>query len=142
MKGSALVQGLQRLQRLPQALQFALVGASAAATHLLVVGLLVHGTGMAPLVANGLAFVVAFGVSYNGHALLTFARTQARGWAVVARYFAVASLSFAVNEVLYAAALRWLDWNYLASLLLVLLLVAAGTFVLSKTWVFKAPGKA
>lgn len=83
MKGSALVQGLQRL---PQALQFALVGASAAATHLLVVGLLVHGTGMAPLVANGLAFVVAFGVSYNGHALLTFARTQVRGWAVVARY--------------------------------------------------------
>ena len=103
MKGSALVQGLQRLQRLPQALQFALVGASAAATHLLVVGLLVHGTGMAPLVANGLAFVVAFGVSYNGHALLTFARTQVRGWAVVARYFPVASLSFAVNEVLYAA---------------------------------------
>lgn len=136
---SALVQ---RLRRLPQALQFVLVGGAAAATHLLVVGLLVHWAGMAPLVANGLAFLVAFGVSYNGHALLTFAQAQARGWAVVGRYFAVASLSFAVNELLYAAALRWLEWNYLVSLLLVLLLVAVGTFVLSKTWVFKAPRKA
>lgn len=136
---SALVQ---RLRRLPQALQFVLVGGAAAATHLLVVGLLVRWAGMAPLVANGLAFLVAFGVSYNGHALLTFAQAQARGWAVVGRYFAVASLSFAVNELLYAAALRWLDWNYLVSLLLVLLLVAVGTFVLSKTWVFKAPRKA
>lgn len=133
---------LQDLQRLPQGLQFVMVGGAAAATHLVVVALLVHWAGMAPLVANGLAFLVAFVVSYNGHALLTFARARARGWAVIGRYFAVASLSFAVNELLYAAALRWLDWNYLVSLLLVLMLVAVGTFVLSKTWAFKAPGKA
>ena len=138
----AWVQGLQRLQQLPQGLQFVLVGGAAAATHLLAVALLVHWAGMAPLAANGLAFLVAFVVSYNGHALLTFARAQARGWAVVGRYFAVASLSFVVNELLYAAALRWLDFNYLVSLLLVLLLVAVGTFILSKTWAFKTPSKA
>ena len=78
----AWVQGLQRLQQLPQGLQFVLVGGAAAATHLLAVALLVHWAGMAPLVANGLAFLVAFVVSYNGHALLTFARAQARGWAL------------------------------------------------------------
>ena len=136
---NALVHGLRRL---PQGLQFVLVGAAAASTHLLVVGLLVSLTDMHPLLANALAFLLAFVVSYNGHALLTFAQAQARGWAVLGRYFAVASLSFVVNELLYAAALRWLHWNYLFSLLLVLLLVAVGTFVLSKSWAFKAPGKA
>ena len=139
---SVLTQGLQRLHQLPQGLLFVLVGGAAAATHLLTVGLLVHLADMAPLVANGLAFLVAFVVSYNGHALLTFAQAQARGWAVVARYFAVAGLSFMVNELLYAAALRWLGWNYLVSLLVVLLVVAVGTFMLSKTWAFKAPRKA
>lgn len=126
------------LLRLPQALQFVLVGAAAAATHLLAVAALVALLGMAPLVANVLAFLVAFVVSYNGHALLTFAASGARGPAVVLRYFAVASLGFAANELLYAAALHWLHWHYLASLVLVLLLVAAGTFVLSKFWAFRA----
>ena len=129
---------LQRLQALPQGLQFVLVGGSAAATHLAVVGLLVAVWGLAPLGANVLGFLVAFIVSYNGHAWLTFAAAQARGWGTVARFFAVACLSFVVNELLYAAALHWLDWHYFWSLAAVLVLVAIGTFVLSKFWAFKA----
>mgnify|MGYP000910981670 CR=1 FL=1 len=135
---SAVAAVLQRLRQLPQLLQFALVGGAAAATHLAVVWALVASTGMAPLAANVLAFLVAFVVSYNGHALLTFSAAQAHGWGVVARFFAVACLSFVVNEVLYAAALRWLPWHYVLSLALVLVLVAVGTFVLSKFWAFKA----
>ena len=127
-----------RLRLLPQGVQFVLVGGAAAATHLLVVGLLVHLAHMQPLMANAGGFLLAFWVSYNGHRLLTFGRTQSRGLAVAWRYFVVASLSFAVNELLYATALHWLPWNYLISLLLVLLLVSVGTFVLSKTWAFKS----
>ena len=130
----ALARGLRGL---PQLLQFALVGGAAAATHLAAVWLLVAGTGLAPLAANVLAFLVAFVVSYNGHALLTFSAAQARGWGTVARFFAVACLSFVVNELLYAAALRWLPWHYVLSLAAVLVIVAAGTFVLSKFWAFK-----
>ncbi|MBS0505846.1 MAG: GtrA family protein [Proteobacteria bacterium] len=129
---------VRRLALLPQPLQFVLVGGCAAATHLAVVALLVQLTHMAPLVANVLAFLVAFVVSYNGHALLTFASAGARGWAVVARYFAVACLSFVANELLYALALDWLHWHYLWSLAGVLLLVAVATFVLSKFWAFRA----
>ena len=128
---------LQALQRLPQPLLFACVGAAAAIVHLLVVALLVRGWTMAPLVANVLAFLVAFGVSYNGHALLTFGRTGARGGTALVRYFAVASLGFAANELLYAMALHWLHWHYLWSLLGVLLVVAMSTFVLSKYWAFR-----
>lgn len=129
---------LQRLRSLPQLLQFVLVGGSAAATHLAVVGLVVSLFGMPPLSANVLAFLVAFVVSYNGHTLLTFSASQARGWPVVARFFAVACLSFVANELLYYIALNWLHWHYLWSLAAVLVLVAIGTFVMSKFWAFKA----
>ena len=125
------------LAQLPQPLQFVLVGGCAAATHLAVVALLVQATQMAPLVANVLAFLVAFVVSYNGHALLTFASARARGWDVVARYFAVACLSFVANELLYAIALDWLHWHYLWSLAGVLVLVAVATFLLAKFWAFR-----
>ncbi len=127
------------LRRLPQGLQFVLVGAAAAATHLAVMGLLVGWAGMAPLAANVLAFLVAFAVSYNGHALLTFSASNSRGRAAMARYFAVACLSFAANEVLYFVALHILHWHYFWSQAGVLVLVAVCTFVLSKFWAFKAP---
>ena len=128
----------QPLRRLPQLIQFALVGGAAAATHLAVVWLVVGATGMAPLAANVLAFLLAFVVSYNGHALLTFSAAQARGWPVVAKFFAVACLSFVANEALYYIALNWLHWHYFWSLAAVLVLVAIGTFVMSKFWAFKA----
>lgn len=135
---SARYAVMQRLRALPQLLQFGLVGGSAAATHLLVVGVVVLLTGMPPLWANVIGFLVAFVVSYNGHAALTFSAAQARGWATVARFFVVACASFVANELLYALALHWLPWNYLWSLALVLVLVAVGTFVFSKFWAFKA----
>ena len=137
-----IAHALQRLRRLPQLLQFVLVGGSAAATHLAVVGLLVSLGGMPPLRANVLAFLVAFVVSYNGHALLTFSAAQARGWPVVAKFFAVACLSFVANEALYYIALNWLHWHYFWSLAAVLVLVATGTFVMSKFWAFKASSTA
>ena len=133
-----IAQLLQRLRRLPQLLQFVLVGGTAAATHLAVVGLLVALLGMPPLAANVLAFLVAFVVSYNGHALFTFSAARARGWPVVARFFAVACLSFVANELLYYIALNWLHWHYFWSLAAVLVLVAIGTFIMSKFWAFKA----
>ena len=137
-----IVGALQRLRRLPQLLQFVLVGGAAAATHLAVVGLLVSLLGLPPLGANVLAFLVAFVVSYNGHALLTFSAAQARGWPVMAKFFAVACLSFIANEALYYIALNWLHWHYFWSLAAVLVLVATGTFVMSKFWAFKASSTA
>lgn len=133
---------VQRLRSLPQWLQFTLVGCVAAATHLLVVLWLVYFADAQPLAANVLGFLVAFVVSYNGHALFTFSKARVTGWAVAARFFLVACGSFVVNELLYAAALRWLGWNYLISLFVVLLLVAVGTFLVSKFWAFKARGDA
>ena len=131
-----ITQLLQWLRKLPQLLQFVLVGGSAAATHLAVVALRVSQLNMPPLGANVLAFLVAFVVSYNGHALLTFSAAQAKGWSVVARFFAVACLAFVANEVLYYIALHQWHLHYLWSLFAVLLIVAVVTFVAAKFWAF------
>lgn len=137
-----LARAVQALRGLPQVVQFIVVGGAAASTHLLTVALWVALAQVPPLLANVLAFFTSFGVSYCGHAWLTFADAQARHWRAALRYFLVASVSFAGNELLYALALRWLPWHYLASLLAVLLLVAVGTFVFSKFWAFRAAGPA
>lgn len=130
---------LAQARRLPQLMQFALVGGCAAAVHLAVVAALVQALDMAPLLANVLAFLLAFVVSYQGHALLTFSRSGVRGWSVALRYFGVACLSFVLNEALYWYALHQLHWHYFWSLGAVLVLVAVATFVLSKFWAFAAP---
>jgi len=130
---------LIRLRSWPQALRFILVGGAAASTHLLMVALLVQGLQWPPLSANILAFLLAFWVSYGGHALLTFAHTGVAHRQALPRFFVVACGAFVVNELFYFTALRWLPWHYLISLFLVLLLVAVGTFVSSKLWAFARP---
>ena len=127
---------LRLVRRLPQGLQFACVGGAAAATHLAVVALLVQGLAMAPLTANVLAFLVAFVVSYCGHAMLTFSEHKTPHKKALPRYFAVACCSFVLNEVLYYLALQKLHLHYLWSLFAVLLMVAVVTFVAAKFWAF------
>lgn len=127
---------IQPLRRLPQSLQFIAVGGAAAATHLLAVAVLVQGWVIPPLIANVLAFLLAFVVSYNGHATLTFAEQLAPTRRALPRYFFVACCSFALNELLYYIALNQLHWHYLWSLFVVLLIVAIITFVASKFWAF------
>lgn len=129
----------QQLRGWPQPVRFVLVGGAAASTHLLVVAVLVQGLQWPPLMANIVAFLLAFWVSYGGHALLTFAQSGVAHRQALPRFFVVACGSFVANELLYFAALRWLSWHYLVSLFLVLLIVAVGTFVSSKLWAFARP---
>lgn len=128
---------LSAARRLPQLVQFGLVGAAAAATHLAAVVLLVALAGLAPLLANVLAFAVAFLVSYHGHATLTFGAAGVRGWGNMGRFLTVAASSFCLNELLYWVALDWMHWNWFWSQAAILLLVAAATFVSSKFWAFR-----
>lgn len=125
-----------RLRTLPQGLQFIAVGGTAAATHLLVVVLLVRGLAMAPLLANVAAFLIAFVVSYSGHAWLTFAEKKAPHAQALPRFFLVACSSFALNELLYYLALHQLHWHYAWSLVAVLVVVAVFTFIAAKCWAF------
>lgn len=117
-----------------QLARFGAVGVAAMAVHWLVVALLVP-LGMAPLLANAIAFAVAFNVSYHGHRNWTFVATTPHA-TTFGRFLGVALLSFALNEALYYALLQR-GVEYRLALAIVLVAVAALTFVLSRYWAFR-----
>jgi putative flippase GtrA len=116
-------------------LWFGIIGVSALFVHFLLVTLLVP-TGIAPLYANVIAYLVAFQVSYWGHRHKTFNAAHLSHGQTLPRFIAVSALSFALNEGLYYLLLRFTALDYRLALLLVLGLVAVVTFILSRVWAF------
>ena len=117
-------------------LVFGCVGVSALLAHFVIVSLWLVPAGLPPLAANVVAFLLAFQVSYWGHRQLTFRAQHVPHRQSLPRFLGVAGLSFALNEALYFVLLRFTALDYRSALLLVLLLVALCTFVLSKLWAF------
>lgn len=115
---------------------FLLVGGAAAATHLGVVMLLVEMAGLAPLMANVLGWVVAFGVSFGGHYRLTFSGSGAALGPAVRRFGLISFSGFLINQAAYALALRLSSQNYALLLAAVLVGVAVLTYVFSRWWAF------
>jgi putative flippase GtrA len=117
-----------------QLARFGAVGIAAMAVHWSIVALLVP-LGSPPLLANVIAFAIAFNVSYVGHRNWTFADTTPHA-TTFRRFLGVALLSFALNEALYYLLLRQ-GIEYRIALFAVLVAVAALTFVLSRYWAFR-----
>ncbi len=115
---------------------FALVGTLAALTHLGVVYLCVQYANLAPLIANVIGWLVAFCVSFSGHFFATFAKQGANLGQAAGRFFLVSLLGFGINAITYALALSWSKQHYLIVLTVVLVFVAALTYVLSLRWAF------
>ncbi len=119
-----------------QLFAFGTVGSLAAATHLLIVFLLVE-RHMHPLTANVVAFVVAFQISYFGHRYWTFHGTRARHRVAVSRFLLTAVASLAMNEGMFYLLLTLTTMPYLPALALVLVCVTPATFLLGKLWAFR-----
>ncbi len=116
---------------------FVIVGCAAAATHWAVaVACVAHGD-LAPRVANVVGWLVAFGVSFTGHYRLTFRLQRAPLRRAAVRFFMVSALGFAVNEAAYAALLYLTAIRYDILLALVLIGIAAMTFILGRYWAFR-----
>lgn len=80
-----------------QILKFALVGVGATALHV-VSALFFHNVlGIAPLVANVMAFVVATSWSFTGNWMWTFMRS-ASFWRAAPRFFALTATTFGINQ--------------------------------------------
>ena len=112
------------------------MGTLAACVHLGMVALLFQ-FGLHPLFANVFAFATAFGVSYTGHRFVTFPGSRLPHVVAMHRFWWVALASFLLNEGLYTVLLRSTALHYLASLVLVLLIVTPITFTLSRFWAFR-----
>ena len=117
-------------------LWFGIVGVSAMLVHLGSVALILVPLGLPPLVANVFGFLLAFQVSHLGHHRFTFSAAQAPAARSRRRFFAVALVSFLVNEALYASLLRFTELDYRVALGIVLVAVAALTFVSARQWAF------
>jgi putative flippase GtrA len=117
-------------------LWFGIVGVSAMLVHLGSVALVLVPLGLPPLVANVLAFLLAFQVSHLGHHRFTFSAADAPEARSRRRFFLVALSSFLVNEAMYALLLHFTELDYRVALGIVLVAVAALTFVSARQWAF------
>lgn len=114
---------------------FGVIGTLAAMVHLSIVILLVEAGLLQPLVANIIAFICAFNISFFGHRHLTFRKSKNSFRTALPRFLLVASTSFVLNEGLFYFFLKVLP--YTVALVLVLILVSLITFILSKIWAFR-----
>lgn len=120
--------------------RFAVVGIVATFVHMLMAWTLIESTRLSPLLANLMAFLTAFVVSFTGHYHWTF---QGAGspWRAMRRLFLISSSAFAINTLLLAGLLKssWMSASVAA-------IVAAGivpaiSFLASRFWGFKSSTK-
>ena len=114
---------------------FTVVGTVAAGLNLCIVAGTVP-LGVSPLVANVLGFVLAFVLSFVGHARWSFP-AAGRPVGIALRRFALLSVAgFALNELCYAGALTWTELAYRLALVAVIATVGLIKLLVSKHWAF------
>lgn len=118
-----------------QLARFGVIGVAAMAVHWCMVAILVP-LGLAPLIANIIAFCIAFNVSFFGHHHWTFATGDSQR-NTFKRFLGVAVLGFVVNEFMYSLLLKFTGLDYRVALFIVLTAVAGLTFLLSRLWAFR-----
>lgn len=125
---------MKRLIR--HAFRFGIVGVLAMATHYVLVILLVNYLSITPLIANLLAFIGAFQVSYWGHSSWSFSDLSASRKDSFRRFVIISVSGFLLNEFLFLLFLKYTNIPYQISLLIVLPFVAGLTFLFSRFWAF------
>jgi len=113
---------------------FATIGLCASTVHLLVVLFLVSTNNQPPLIANIIAFIIAFQVSFLGHKHYTFYQLTDSRRLKLPHFFIVAVSAGVLNEFLYYLFLHCTSLNYFLSLIIVMLLVSFYTFSVTKFW--------
>jgi putative flippase GtrA len=114
---------------------FTAVGTTATAVHLSVVAGSVP-LGVSPLLANVVGFFVSFVVSFLGHARWSFPIGRDDFPPAIRRFAVVSVLTFALNELCYAGALRWTEYDYRLALFAIILSIAGLKMLVSKHWAF------
>ncbi len=115
--------------------RFGVVGVAAMATHWSIVALVVP-LGITPLLANVIAFCIAFNVSFFGHHHWTFTSDDSQK-NTLKRFLGVALLGFLINEAMYSLLLTFTALDYRIALFIVLASVAVLTYLLSRFWAFR-----
>jgi len=117
--------------------RFALVGIAATAVHMLVVWLLIETTSLPVLVANLIAFLTAFGISFTGNYVWTFG-SPGRPVTAMRRFFLISGGAFSANSMVLAllTIADWLQPTVAAALAAAVIPLI--TYVASRLWGFNA----
>lgn len=117
---------------------FTLVGALAGVVHYSVAVGLESGTHISPAWANVCGFMLAFPVSYIGHRKFSFAWRKITHMQAFPRFLLVACGGFLENQFLLLSGLKLFAWPFWIILAIVMVVVAATTYSLSRFWAFKS----
>jgi putative flippase GtrA len=111
--------------------RFGLVGLVATATHMTVAAVLLWSfPDMPVLLANLIAFAIAFIVSFVGHSRFTFRRSGSP-----VKFFATSVVGFVVNNLVLVAVLLLTNWR-LGAVAVAALVSPVVVYLLSRHWVF------
>lgn len=120
-----------------QLLRFGIVGLLATFVHM-VIGFLLIQSNWLPVMANLLAFTIAFVVSFIGHLGFSFADQAVNPSSALWKFALVALIGFACNEVLLIMLLFEGQLTDTVSLWISTGSAAVLTFALSRVWAFRA----
>lgn len=117
---------------------FTVVGTAAMGLHVaLVASLVPHG--LSPLVANLVAFVFSFSLSFLGHAHWSFPATGRPIGIALRRFAFISVVGFGLNEAAYAGTLVFTPLDYRLALVAVIGAVGVLKLLASKHWAFAVP---
>lgn len=122
-----------------QIMRYAVTGAAVTAIGISVYLAGAYPLGLAPLLANLLAYVVSMLIGYVAHSRYSFRGHGSRDnpAATSGRFFLVSGVSFALNSLwvwLMTGALHLADWTPTP---LMVVVTPAVVFVLNRRWVFR-----
>ncbi len=116
---------------------FLAVGGLASLVHWAVVVALVEADAVRPLLANVAGWMVAFGMSFAGHHLLSFRGHSTPAMLAALRFFVISATGFVLNQAAYAVLIAKTSVSYALLLVVVLAGVAAATYVAGRWWAFR-----
>lgn len=116
--------------------RFTLVGILATILHISIAWLLIAHAGLYPLIANFLAFLGAFMLSFSGHYYWTF-YSRANRTQALRRFFVISGTAFLVNNIVLAGLLRADFITPVLATICAAFLIPVFTYILSRLWVFQ-----
>ena len=118
------------------AARFGLVGIAATAVHILVVYVLLSETLLPTLLANTLAFLTAFGISFSSNYIWTF-QSPGNPPRALRRFLLISVSAFAINTLILAVILsaQWLSPFFAVTVSSTVMPLI--TFLVSRLWGFQ-----
>ncbi len=120
--------------------RFAVIGLIASALHVTVAGGFYYEVHFHPLIANFTGFVFAWIVSFAGHYFWTFDRVSTMRRAMP-RFLLVSLFGLLLNQVIVWLVVSFLGQSFTLAMALVVVIIPATSFIISKLWAFRAEGR-